>query len=154
MATFVLAAFILFHSERTVSTELIKYARDLWPLRLQGGCMNTDPMQGRAPCYQVNSYTAELGYCSEKWFRRFPKKIYSPVHAIRDADPCTKRTCMGLGTHRGLRLPYVHVQCMPIWVPGSWVLESPFPRSTEYSVPTQSCVATMQAMSTYFHCTH
>jgi len=33
---------------RTASIELIKYASDLWPLRFRRGCMNADPMQGRA----------------------------------------------------------------------------------------------------------
>ena len=33
---------------RTVSIEHIKYAHDLWPQRLWGGCMNRDPVQGRA----------------------------------------------------------------------------------------------------------
>ena len=38
-------------------------------------------------------------------------------------------------TNRGSRLPYVHAQCMRIWVPGYPVPGSPVPGSTEYSVP-------------------
>ena len=41
-------------------------------------------------------------------------------------------TRVGLGTHQGLRLPYIHAQCMPIRVPGSRVPESPVPGFTEY----------------------
>ena len=68
-------------------------------------------------------YMAELGIAMEKRFRCFLKKFYSPFHwtslyssqAIRDRPTHgTCIPCMGLGTYRGLRLPYVHAQCMPI----------------------------------------
>jgi len=56
---------------------------------------------------------------------------------------------VGLGTYRGSRLPYVHTQCMPIWVPGSQVPRSsgPDPGSTEYSV---SCIVATEVLLTYY----
>ena len=76
--TFVLASFVRFHFVRhqkdpftvgkvyqMASIELIEYARVLWPLRLRGGCMNEDPMQGRTG-YEWVTVHGRAGYCYGK----------------------------------------------------------------------------------------
>ena len=89
-------------------------------------------------CYQVNSYIH--GRAGVLLWKNdldiFQKKILQPIPLGQRHRP-THGTRVGLGTHRGSRLPYVHAQCMPIWVPGSRVLGSSGPRSPGpgYRVP-------------------
>ena len=59
-------------------------------------------------CYQVNSYTAKLGYCYGKMILdAFLNEFYSPFHDIRDTD--TRMEC-ALTEAQGYRT-YMHSAC-------------------------------------------
>ena len=90
--TYVLAAFVSFHSVRHQKSLVLqvrllvtyrislKNARALGPLRLPGGCMNATPMQGGTGYEWVNKQIATQQYQVLPWkyaFRHFSKNVES-----------------------------------------------------------------------------